>query len=65
MPRRQDNRGLTPILLVDKFLMQLEEQLHARKVDASFSEALRQYLAKHGFKNNWGQTTIVLTRFTA
>jgi ATP-dependent Clp protease ATP-binding subunit ClpA len=35
--------------VVDKFLMQLEEQLHARKVDASFSEALRQYLAKHGF----------------
>jgi ATP-dependent Clp protease ATP-binding subunit ClpA len=35
--------------VVDKFLMQLEEQLHEKKVDASFTEALRSYLAKHGF----------------
>jgi ATP-dependent Clp protease ATP-binding subunit ClpA len=35
--------------VVDKFLMQLEEQLHEKKVDASFTEALRGYLAKHGF----------------
>ena len=35
--------------VVDKFLMQLEEQLHEKKVDATFSEALRAYLAKNGF----------------
>ena len=35
--------------VVDKFLMQLEEQLHEKKVDAVFSPALRSYLAKHGF----------------
>ena len=35
--------------VVDKFLMQLEEQLHEKKVDASFTEKLRSYLAKHGF----------------
>jgi ATP-dependent Clp protease ATP-binding subunit ClpA len=35
--------------VVDKFLMQLESQLHEKKVDAHFSEALRSYLAKHGF----------------
>jgi ATP-dependent Clp protease ATP-binding subunit ClpA len=29
--------------------MQLEEQLHEKKVDASFTENLRTYLAKHGF----------------
>jgi ATP-dependent Clp protease ATP-binding subunit ClpA len=35
--------------VVDKFLMQLEEQLHEKKVDATFSQALRAHLAKHGF----------------
>jgi ATP-dependent Clp protease ATP-binding subunit ClpA len=35
--------------VVDKFLMQLEEQLHEKKVDASFTEKLRKYLAKKGF----------------
>jgi ATP-dependent Clp protease ATP-binding subunit ClpA len=35
--------------VVDKFLMQLEEQLHEKKVDATFSVALRAHLAKHGF----------------
>jgi len=35
--------------VVDKFLMQLEEQLHEKKVDATFSAALRAHLAKHGF----------------
>jgi ATP-dependent Clp protease ATP-binding subunit ClpA len=29
--------------------MQLEEQLHEKKVDATFSPALRAHLAKHGF----------------
>ena len=35
--------------VVDKFLMQLEEQLHEKKVDATFSPALRAHLAKYGF----------------
>jgi ATP-dependent Clp protease ATP-binding subunit ClpA len=40
-----------PIILqvVDKFLMQLEEQLHEKKVEAVFTDALKAYLAKHGF----------------
>ncbi|MDP2829072.1 MAG: ATP-dependent Clp protease ATP-binding subunit ClpA [Sulfuricellaceae bacterium] len=35
--------------VVDKFLMQLEAQLHEKKVDATFTEALKAHLAKHGF----------------
>ncbi|KRB73419.1 ATP-dependent Clp protease ATP-binding subunit ClpA [Noviherbaspirillum sp. Root189] len=35
--------------VVDKFLMQLEEQLHEKKVEAVFTESLRKYLAKKGF----------------
>jgi ATP-dependent Clp protease ATP-binding subunit ClpA len=35
--------------VVDKFLMQLEDQLHEKKVEASFTPALKDYLAKHGF----------------
>jgi ATP-dependent Clp protease ATP-binding subunit ClpA len=35
--------------VVDKFLMQLEDQLHEKKVDITFSDALRQHLAKKGF----------------
>src|SRR6476469_4993685 len=35
--------------VVDKFLMQLEEQLHEKKVEAVFSENLRRFLAKKGF----------------
>jgi ATP-dependent Clp protease ATP-binding subunit ClpA len=35
--------------VVDKFLMQLEEQLHEKKVEATFSEGLRKFLAKKGF----------------
>ena len=35
--------------VVDKFLMQLEEQLHEKKVDAVFSESLRHFLGKKGF----------------
>ncbi len=40
-----------PIILqvVDKFLMQLEEQLHEKKVEAVFTDALKAYLAKNGF----------------
>ena len=35
--------------VVDKFLMQLEEQLHEKKVEAIFTDALKDYLAKNGF----------------
>jgi ATP-dependent Clp protease ATP-binding subunit ClpA len=35
--------------VVDKFLMQLEEQLHEKKVEAVFTEDLRRFLAKKGF----------------
>ncbi|MCS0632975.1 ATP-dependent Clp protease ATP-binding subunit ClpA [Telluria mixta] len=35
--------------VVDKFLMQLEEQLHEKKVEAVFTEKLRKFLAKKGF----------------
>jgi ATP-dependent Clp protease ATP-binding subunit ClpA len=35
--------------VVDKFLMQLEDQLHEKKVDITFSAKLKDYLAKKGF----------------
>jgi ATP-dependent Clp protease ATP-binding subunit ClpA len=35
--------------VVDKFLIQLESQLHEKKVDVSFTAALKAYLAKRGF----------------
>jgi len=35
--------------VVDKFLLQLETQLAEKKVDVTFSDALRKYLAKKGF----------------
>ena len=35
--------------VVDKFLMQLEEQLHDKKVEVVFTDALKDHLAAHGF----------------
>jgi ATP-dependent Clp protease ATP-binding subunit ClpA len=35
--------------VVDKFLMQLEEQLHEKKVEVIFTDALKTHLAEHGF----------------
>lgn len=35
--------------VVDKFLMQLESQLHDKKVEIHFTDSLRKYLAKEGF----------------
>ncbi|HJW01799.1 MAG TPA: ATP-dependent Clp protease ATP-binding subunit ClpA [Azospira sp.] len=35
--------------VVDKFLMQLEEQLHEKKVEAIFTDALKEHLAEEGF----------------
>jgi len=44
--------ALTPdtiMRVVDKFLMQLDEQLAEKKVEASFTDKLKAYLAKKGF----------------
>jgi ATP-dependent Clp protease ATP-binding subunit ClpA len=35
--------------VVDKFLMQLEEQLHEKKVEVVFTDALKNHLAENGF----------------
>ena len=40
--------------VVDKFLMQLEAQLHEKKVEATFSDALKAYLADQGFDPQMG-----------
>jgi ATP-dependent Clp protease ATP-binding subunit ClpA len=40
--------------VVDKFLMQLEEQLHEKKVEATFTAALKDYLATKGFDPQMG-----------
>ncbi len=40
--------------VVDKFLLELEAQLHERKVDASFTPALKEFLAKKGFDPQMG-----------
>ncbi len=39
----------TILKVVDKFLMQLEAQLQAKKVEVHFTDALRAHLAQHGF----------------
>jgi ATP-dependent Clp protease ATP-binding subunit ClpA len=44
--------ALTPEIImrvVEKFLMQLDEQLAEKKVEASFTPALKEHLAKKGF----------------
>jgi ATP-dependent Clp protease ATP-binding subunit ClpA len=40
--------------VVDKFLIQLEEQLSEKKVEALFTESLKKYLAKNGFDPQMG-----------
>jgi ATP-dependent Clp protease ATP-binding subunit ClpA len=40
--------------VVDKFLMQLEEQLLSRKVEAHFTDSMKAFLAKHGFDPRMG-----------
>jgi len=37
------------VRVVDKFLMQLEDQLHEKKVEVSFTDTLKTFLAKKGF----------------
>ncbi|TMG73849.1 MAG: ATP-dependent Clp protease ATP-binding subunit ClpA [Betaproteobacteria bacterium] len=39
----------TIMLVVEKFLMQLDEQLAEKKVEAAFTDALKAHLAKKGF----------------
>jgi ATP-dependent Clp protease ATP-binding subunit ClpA len=40
--------------VVDKFLMQLEEQLHEKKVEVAFTDGLKAYLAVKGFDPQMG-----------
>ena len=35
--------------VVDKFLIELEDQLEEKKVEVQFGETVRKYLAKKGF----------------
>lgn len=44
----------TILKVVDKFLIQLENQLHDKKVEAIFSGNLKDYLAKNGFDEKMG-----------
>jgi ATP-dependent Clp protease ATP-binding subunit ClpA len=44
----------TILKVVDKFLIQLENQLHDKKVEATFSKDLKNYLAKNGFDEKMG-----------
>ncbi|MDR1062421.1 MAG: ATP-dependent Clp protease ATP-binding subunit ClpA [Azoarcus sp.] len=41
--------GEVILRVVDKFLMQLEAQLHEKKVEAQFTDALKSWLAEKGF----------------
>jgi ATP-dependent Clp protease ATP-binding subunit ClpA len=40
--------------VVDKFLLELENQLHEKKVESSFTPKLKEYLAKKGFDPQMG-----------
>jgi len=40
--------------VVDKFLLELESQLHEKKVEPSFTPALKEFLAKKGFDPQMG-----------
>ena len=45
--------------VADKFLMQLEAQLHEKKVEAIFTDALKEFLAKDGFDPLMGARPMV------
>ena len=45
--------------VADKFLMQLEGQLHEKKVEAIFTDALKEFLAKDGFDPLMGARPMV------
>ena len=40
--------------VVDKFLMQLEDQLHEKKVEINFTESLKCFLGKRASIPSWG-----------
>ncbi|TMG86885.1 MAG: ATP-dependent Clp protease ATP-binding subunit ClpA, partial [Betaproteobacteria bacterium] len=40
--------------VVDKFLLELESQLHEKKVEPSFTVALKEFLARKGFDPQMG-----------
>ncbi len=40
--------------VVDKFLLELESQLHEKKVEPSFTQALKEFLARKGFDPQMG-----------
>jgi ATP-dependent Clp protease ATP-binding subunit ClpA len=40
--------------VVDKFLLELENQLHEKKVESTFTQKLKDYLAKKGFDPQMG-----------
>ena len=40
--------------VVDKFLLELENQLHEKKVEPSFTQALKEFLARKGFDPQMG-----------
>jgi ATP-dependent Clp protease ATP-binding subunit ClpA len=42
------------MMVVDKFLLELENQLHEKKVEASFAPALKAFLARKGFDPQMG-----------
>jgi ATP-dependent Clp protease ATP-binding subunit ClpA len=44
----------TILKVVDKFLIQLENQLHDKKVEVTFSDNLKNYLARNGFDIKMG-----------
>jgi ATP-dependent Clp protease ATP-binding subunit ClpA len=44
----------TILKVVDKFLLELEAQLHEKKVEPSFTPALKEFLAKKGFDPRMG-----------
>ncbi|MDA9222032.1 ATP-dependent Clp protease ATP-binding subunit ClpA [Methylophilaceae bacterium] len=44
----------TILKVVDKFLIELENQLHDKKVEVTFSNNLKNYLAKNGFDIKMG-----------
>ena len=59
-PPRRDHlvraRSTTSVILrvVDKFLLELEQQLHEKKVEPTFTPALKAHLAKKGFDPKMG-----------
>ena len=45
---------LAGVRVVDKFLLELEHQLHEKKVETTFTQPLKDWLAKKGFDPKMG-----------